>query len=39
MENETVKEYYPDGKIIYEGEYRNGKKLKGKEYHFLNGKI
>ena len=36
--NGKVKEYYYNGKLIFEGEYLNGKRNgKGKEYY--NGKL
>ena len=38
--NGTIKEYYPNGNIIYERRYSYGRKMgRGKEYHFLNGKL
>ena len=38
--NGKVKEYYYDGKLIFEGEYLNGKKNGyGKDYYYDNGKL
>ena len=34
--NGKVKEYYYDGKLIFEGEYLNGKKWNGKGYNDKN---
>ena len=37
--NGKVKEYSPSGILFFVGEYKNGKKLKGKEYFHKNGNI
>ena len=37
--NGKVKEYSPSGILFFDGEYKNGKKLKGKEYFHKNGNI
>ena len=37
--NGNVKEYSPNGTLIFEGELINGKKAKGKEYFQKNGNI
>ena len=35
--NRIAKEYLPNGKLLFEGEYLNGKRNgKGKEYDFIN---
>ena len=38
--NRKGKEYYSDGKLLFEGEYLNGQRNgEGKEYNFINGKL
>ena len=39
-DNEKGKEYYSNDKLMFEGEYLNGKRTgKGKEYDYENGKL